>query len=120
MASNKDFSQLPKQSPRGKNGGATDGAPSFHALDLLGGAATALKDRARTRDAADGERSMAKTVAAFNAVFGTDLSEEQGWQFMVILKMVRGSQGEAIADDYTDEAGYAALAGEAAGKERGA
>lgn len=83
-------------------------------------ALNALTDRASTRDAADGERSMDKTVAAFNTIFGKDLTEEQGWQFMALLKIVRGSQGGYRSDDYIDQAGYSALAGEAAAKERGA
>lgn len=78
----------------------------------------ALRDRAATRDADDGERSMAKTVDAFNTIYGTELSEEMGWQFMVLLKMVRGSQGGFLGDDYVDQAGYSALAGEAAATTR--
>jgi len=38
---------------------------------------------------------------------------------MEILKMVRASQGEFRADNYEDGAAYAALAGEAAARERG-
>ena len=81
-------------------------------------AAQTLRDRAVTRDAPDGERSMAATVTAFNAIFGTELTEEMGWQFMAILKIRRGSQGIYVADDYTDQAAYSALAGEAAERER--
>ena len=61
---------------------------------------------------------MAATVAAFNAIEGTQLSERQGWAFMQILKMVRGAttarNGLYNEDDALDGAAYAALGGEAA------
>lgn len=76
------------------------------------------RDRAATRDAPDGERSMRKTVQMFNILYGLDLSEEQGWAFMVLLKQARGSQGQFNVDDYEDMAAYAALQGEAGYKER--
>jgi hypothetical protein len=82
-------------------------------------ASQTLRDRAVTRDAPDGERSMAATVRAFNALFDAELTEEMGWQFMAILKIRRGSQGIYVADDYTDQAAYSALAGEAAERDRG-
>lgn len=77
-----------------------------------------MQNRAATYDAPSGERSMAKTVAMFNAYAGTALTEEQGWHFMEILKMVRASQGGFKADNYEDGAAYAALAGEAAARNR--
>jgi len=81
---------------------------------LLDDAAQALRDRAVTRDAEDGERSMARTVAIFNAMTGQNLTELEGWRFMISLKLARGMQGQAHLDDYVDLAGYAALAGECA------
>ena len=90
----------------------------MRAPKILGRAAQHMEDRAALRDA-DGERSMGKTVLAFNAIYDTTLSEEMGWQFMVLLKVVRGAQGQLCTDDYEDEAAYSALAGEAAAKERG-
>ena len=39
-----------------------------------------------------GERSMASTVKAFNALTGHNLTESEGWEFMVLLKLVRGRQ----------------------------
>lgn len=83
---------------------------------VLHRAIEALADRATQRDAPTGERSMARAVAAFNALYGRDLSETEGWMFMAILKAARASQGDFRADDYIDMAAYAALAGEAAGK----
>lgn len=73
-----------------------------------------MKDRAKTYDAPEGERSMGKAIAMFNELKGTDLSEFDGWQFMEILKMVRGNQGDFKLDNFVDGAAYAALAGEAA------
>lgn len=71
-----------------------------------------MKDRAAQRDSTDGERSMAACVNAFNAMFGKDLTETQGWQFMVLLKMAR-SRNKFNPDDYEDGAAYTGLAGEA-------
>ncbi|MDR3444722.1 DUF6378 domain-containing protein [Dyella sp.] len=84
------------------------------ASEILYCAADALGDRAEIRDQADGERSMARAIAAFNAVHGTSLTELQGWNFMLVLKIARSSAGRVHVDDYTDAAGYAALAGECA------
>ena len=57
---------------------------------------------------------MPATVAAFNAMFGHQLTVEQGWHFMVLLKMARSRAGKGNADDYEDGAAYMALAGEEA------
>lgn len=86
-----------------------DGAP-----ELLLEAADAIAQRAEQRDRADGERSMRRAVAAFNAMYDTRLTEVQGWQFMALLKMARGHGGRTHRDDYVDQAAYAALAGECA------
>lgn len=90
------------------------------AIELLEKAAGHLKDRAETYDKPDGERSIGATVAAFNAVTCDGLmnSEERGWLFMSILKMVRSQQGNYKADNYEDLAAYGALMGEAACEER--
>lgn len=77
-----------------------------------------MNDRAITYDKPEGERSMAKTVAAFNTITENELTEEQGWLFMGLLKMVRSQQGEFKADNYQDEASYAGLRGECAAKTR--
>lgn len=90
------------------------------ANDHLTLASEALSNRASARDTPDGERSMQRTVDAFNAIYDTELTETQGWQFMVLLKAVRGSQGSFLADDYVDQVGYAALAGESAAGEASA
>jgi hypothetical protein len=77
----------------------------------------ALKDRGKQRDSVDtGERSMKATVEAFNVIYHTNLTESMGWAFMVLLKLVRGSQGTYRDDDYIDAAAYCALLGESESK----
>ena len=78
-----------------------------------------MEDRAVTYDKEDGERSMGKTMAAFNVITGSNLTEEEGWLFMEILKQVRSMQGNFKADNYEDLAAYAALRGECASRDRG-
>jgi hypothetical protein len=77
-----------------------------------------MDDRAATYDQPAGERSMSATVAMFNSLTGTALTEEQGWLFMVCLKLNRAQQGGYRLDSYEDGAAYFALAGEAASGER--
>lgn len=79
-----------------------------------------MQDRATTYDKEEGERSMAATVAAFNAVTGDGQmnTEERGWLFMVLLKAVRCQQGRFKLDNYENGAAYFGLMGEAASKER--
>ena len=104
-----------------------EGMPHLHVIedlcrasDILAQAAAEMKDRGATYDQPQGERSMGKTVAAFAAVTGVHMSEQQGWQFMELLKMVRSNQGGYRADSFVDGAAYASLAGEAAAKGKGA
>lgn len=92
----------------------TPHAPKPQAVNILRGAAAAIDNRAAQRDQGS-ERSMAKAVAAFNALYGHNLTEVEGWQFMSMLKKSRASQGCFVLDDYLDDAAYCALAGEAAG-----
>lgn len=88
----------------------------MRADEILNKAAGHIADRAASRDTPEGERSMARTVAAFNALFGTSLTEVQGWLFMALLKAARASAGGHNPDDYEDGAAYFALAGECAGR----
>lgn len=85
------------------------------ATSVLAQASKHLKDRGTTYDAPGGERSMERIVGAFNIITDADITEEQGWLFMSLLKMVRSQQGYK-ADNYEDEAAYAALRGECAAK----
>lgn len=75
-------------------------------------AVTTMRQRAQLRDAGNGERSMARTVAIFKAWTDIDISEEDGWRFMIALKQARESQGKFNRDDYVDLAAYAGLLGE--------
>lgn len=81
-----------------------------------------MRDRAVTYDAQQGERSVGKVVAMFNTLIAEKLkeplSEEDGWNFMELLKLVRSKQGEFKADSYEDRAAYAGLAAEAAFRDR--
>jgi hypothetical protein len=88
------------------------------ASDVVKQAAKHMEDRAATYDKPEGERSMAKTVAIFNVLTNNYLTEEEGWMFMAILKMVRSQQGDFKLDNYEDGAAYFALAAEAGAKTR--
>lgn len=81
--------------------------------ETLRTAADVIEARGRLRDTGQ-ERSMARTVAAFNALTGHTLTEVDGWAFMVILKLSR-EQSAHDPDNWVDAAGYVALAAEAAG-----
>lgn len=59
---------------------------------------------------------MGRTVEAFNAITSNSLTEEQGWLFMGLLKMVRSQSGDFKSDNFEDEAAYAALRGECASR----
>jgi hypothetical protein len=78
-----------------------------------------MKDRAATYDSPDGENSIPATVAAFNAITGHTLTDEQGWLFMVLLKAVRSQQGDFKLDNYEDGAAYFGLMAQAAVHARG-
>lgn len=88
------------------------------AAEILEAGVAHMKNRASTYDKPGGERSMGATVTAFNAATGQSLTEEQGWLFMVLLKVVRAQQGNFKLDSYEDGAAYFGLAGEAAQQER--
>ena len=88
------------------------------AQDFLKAGIKHMGDRASTYDNPDGERSVGKTVAAFNIITGHELTEEQGWLMMGLLKMVRSQQGDYKSDNYEDEAAYAGLRGECASRDR--
>lgn len=104
---------------RKKEGTLTTGATIPEAADILKAAATHMEDRRRLYDKPEGERSMPPTVAAFNAITGHELTEEQGWLFMELLKAVRAEHNGYRPDNYEDGAAYCALKGEAAARNRG-
>lgn len=72
-----------------------------------------LAERGKQYDSPDGERSMGKTVAAFNAITGRDLSDAEGWLLMLLLKQVRQFQADPHMDSAADGVNYAALLAEA-------
>lgn len=81
---------------------------------LLQRAATIMTERGKQYDQPEGERSMAATIQAFNAITGQDLRESDGWLLMALLKMVRDSQrAEPHRDSCEDLIAYAALYAEA-------
>lgn len=84
------------------------------APQLLNKAASIMQSRASTYDKPEGERSMAATVVAFNAVTGEALTEAHGWLLMAILKMVRDNANiPPHTDSCEDFVAYASLYGEA-------
>lgn len=103
----------------GRNGGEGLHYQSTTAASIMRAGLGHMEDRAATYDKPQGERSMAATVAAFKATTGVEMTEEQGWHFMCLLKLVRSQQGALRMDSYEDGSAYMALAGEAAAKERG-
>jgi hypothetical protein len=84
------------------------------APSLLEAAAGHIRARASTYDKPEGERSMAATVQAFNAITGHVVSESEGWLFMELLKAVRDYTTKGgHADSQEDRIAYAALGAEA-------
>ena len=111
----RETSELENSNTLSSNGKLTN--PCQSATDLLQSAYDQIRDRASERDT-EAERSMCSSVNAFNALYGTNLTEEQGWMFMVFLKAARAKGGRVRVDDYVDGSAYFALAGEAAIKSR--
>lgn len=85
--------------------------PGSSPVRMLRDAADLINKRGEDRDC-DGERSMATCVETFNALTGNDLTETEGWKFMVCLKLARADHPKFNRDDYLDGAAYMALAGE--------
>lgn len=94
---------------------------AVQAPSILEAAAGHMWARAATYDKPEGERSMAKTVAVFQAHHGITLTEAQGWHFLQILKDVRLFTSEKFHQDSAEDCvAYAALKAEAKAKEGGA
>lgn len=88
------------------------GESDIPALNIMQEAIDEMKDRATQYEQPDGERSIKRTVEMFNALTGHNLTTEQGWKFMICLKLVRSESGKCRRDNYVDGAAYFALAGE--------
>ena len=83
------------------------------APQLLNRASEIMQHRGVQYDKATGERSMAATVAAFNAITNMHITESHGWLLMALLKMVRDNQRvQPHADSLDDLVAYSALYGE--------
>lgn len=84
------------------------------APEILTRSAEIMAERAKQYDSPEGERSMGKAVAAFNAITGQSLSEANGWLLMALLKMVRDNTTDKPHEDsINDLVAYGALYGEA-------
>lgn len=83
------------------------------ATEILRTASETLGERGKQYDPnGKQERSMTAIVAAFNAIYPANLlTVHQGWQFMCLVKMVRGAT-KPHADSALDQVAYAALAAE--------
>lgn len=85
------------------------------ASEILRHAEHTLGERGKQYDPAAGqERSMTAIVAAFNAIYasiGVQLTVHMGWQFMALVKMVRGA-AKPHADSALDQVAFGALAAE--------
>jgi hypothetical protein len=91
--------------------------PVNHPHEILEEAVQVLKQRGVDYDGKGyqgGGRSMAQTIAIFKAFTGIELSELDGWRFLISLKLARSTTGKPKRDTYIDLAGYAGLAGETA------
>jgi hypothetical protein len=93
-------------------------------IDMLHRAASIQEQRAMDYDQPGGERSMARTVQAFNIITKRvdtedgELSESEGWLLMQILKDVRDrSTAKPHVDSLEDCVSYSALKAEARLKE---
>jgi len=83
------------------------------ANQILETAAAHMRERGKTYDNPEGERSMAQTVDMFNALTGRSMSEAEGWTFMLLLKLVRNAAREQPHQDSLEDAvAYAALMAE--------
>ena len=81
---------------------------------LLNDASKLLTERGKDYDKPEGERSMARIVAAFNAITGKEMTEVEGWEFMECVKAVRTHTGKTYHEDsMIDKISYAALKAEA-------
>lgn len=101
---------------KGEKGNTPADSP-VSAPALLTAAAKHMNDRAATYDKPEGERSMAQTVAVFEAYHGIKLTEAQGWHFMQVLKDVRLFTRDSYHGDSAEDCiAYAALKAEAKAK----
>lgn len=114
ISGNSDFSCIADAPPM-PSAITTASAESF-----LNQAASTMQQRGKDYDQPTGERSMGRTVTAFNAITGHSLTEQDGWEFMLILKQVRQwSTPKYHEDSAVDSVAYAALLAEALAAAKG-
>lgn len=78
-----------------------------------------MTERGKTYDSPEGERSMNQTVQAYNAITGQQMSEPDGWLFMLLLKNVRQYQTPTFHRDSAEDAvSYSALLAESLATEK--
>lgn len=83
---------------------------------LLKLAANTIVARGAKRDSGS-ERSMERIVKVFSALTDHEITEEEGWLFMVVLKLCRERTGSDM-DNWVDGAAYMALAAEAVARNK--
>jgi len=89
--------------------------------DLLFEAQCTLAKRGVQRDTTVGgdkhERSMKRIVEVFNSITDLDLTEREGWLFMLAVKLARIQAAKQFdRDSYVDLVGYTALLAECDGE----
>jgi len=86
------------------------------AIEFLKEAETTMTERGKTYDKlnkGESERSMGKTIEAFNNITGNNLKESDGWLLMLILKQVRQYSSVTYhKDSALDSVAYSALLAE--------
>src|ERR1700737_2592033 len=86
------------------------------AREFLQSAINTLADRGSQYESGQEENSMRQIVELENELIGAQLSELEGWFFMLSLKLVRLrksiEQGKASKDSIVDLLGYTAKLGE--------
>lgn len=86
----------------------------MNALDFLQDSMNTLEQRGKDYDQENGERSMERTIIAFNAITGKQLTEAEGWLLLQLLKDVRQWTAPAYHHDSAlDCVAYSALKAEA-------
>lgn len=82
--------------------------------EFLQSAIDTQAERGKQYDSPEGERSMGRTVQAFNAITGRDLTEAEGWLLLQVLKDVRQWSAKGYHHDSAlDGVAYASLKAEA-------
>jgi len=83
--------------------------------EFLQAAIDTQAERGKQYDSPEGERSMGRTVQAFNSITGRDLTEAEGWLLLQVLKDVRQWQNpdKYHHDSALDGVAYASLKAEA-------